>query len=893
MANTMTGKPVRSAWAGVLAGIALMMLLAPVAVTTAQQPDETVPPPRAPRARVLLKSAIDNYKVGDYELAAKAFAQVQANQNELSVIERTDFKNFAQRNSDALAAQREGSTQVRQVQEYLSAGKNADAARLLKRLQANQYLSAADRMTLASLHDNGRGAGQPGKGVEAAVPNNEKALIAAAREALKRKEYDLAAAYTEAAEKVQPFMHFPGSDTPAKVRADIVRARAKDASSAGQMANGITPDKKESVGPFTQVKKMFIKGDDKKDGPMPPDGPSMIRGPDLPPPAPIGSMGNKQPEGPLGPLVTGPTDSRPDLRQAVYPPVNESGPPGAGSANRNMARKLIKEGYEALKNNDLDTARRKALQAKELRPDLEWWEENPGRLLEDIQRRASKGSGPGANAGGKPMAPGDARILIKEARTLLMRDKIDEADKLCSQAATAQPKTWGLFEDSPDKLRADIQKARSKRDRDESARLMVEARKLFAAGKVQEARLKAESAQKLHGPYNVWDVGERPQKLLEEIQRAEGKSGSEPLSGAEAAKAAALKNGGGDFQNNRPGMAPPLVSGTAQAAAKIRAAALLQQARALQKQGNLIEAHGKAMEADQLRVTFGPEEDSPAAVLVSLAAQCERTVDQLLQRASERIQNHPTDANRFKNAAEDINAARLMARTFRLDSMRIEQKAQWLQQAAASSGQPLIAARTPGGAQAGGPSLPPPLPDSPAGKNRLLGLEKLDKARLELTAGNLAMARRLAEDAFNPVYGIQEEAGLVLRSIDADEYNHNVNMANRNADAGIDAYQRGEFRQAAGIFNSIDMRLVQADKARRIGEYMSGPGMQPATLQLVGAKELVPAANSSTKPGSATATDLPGDDLTQNYRAMEEIQFQQMRDRGMNVQRTAMELFKA
>ena len=45
--------------------------------------------------------------------------------------------------------------------------------------------------------------------------------------------------------------------------------------------------------------------------------------------------------------------------------------------------------------------------------------------------------------------------------------------------------------------------------------------------------------------------------------------------------------------------------------------------------------------------------------------------------------------------------------------------------------------------------------------------------------------------------------------------------------------------------------------------------------------------------GSATATDLPGDDLTQNYRAMEEIQFQQMRDRGMNVQRTAMELFKA
>ena len=48
--------------------------------------------------------------------------------------------------------------------------------------------------------------------------------------------------------------------------------------------------------------------------------------------------------------------------------------------------------------------------------------------------------------------------------------------------------------------------------------------------------------------------------------------------------------------------------------------------------------------------------------------------------------------------------------------------------------------------------------ETPANPNRMLGLEILDKARLELKAGNLVMAKRLAEEAFNPQYGIQAEA---------------------------------------------------------------------------------------------------------------------------------------
>src|SRR6185369_5277505 len=99
--------------------------------------------------------------------------------------------------------------------------------------------------------------------------------------------------------------------------------------------------------------------------------------------------------------------------------------------------------------------------------------------------------------------------------------KLDEAERLCGQAGAITSARWGLFEDNPDKLRSDIQKARSRREREESVRLMTDARRLYAQGNYHEAKVKAWQAQKLHqGPYSIWDL-DRPQKLLDEIHRAE------------------------------------------------------------------------------------------------------------------------------------------------------------------------------------------------------------------------------------------------------------------------------------------------------------------------------------------------------------------------------------
>ncbi len=343
------------------------------------------------------------------------------------------------------------------------------------------------------------------------------------------------------------------------------------------------------------------------------------------------------------------------------------------------------------------------------------------------------------------------------------------------------------------------------------------------------------------------------------------------------------------------------MAGANQASNKVRATALIQEARALQKKGLLIEARIKATDAEQLRVIFGPDDDTPGNVLLSLAAQCERRVDQLIKQASEDVQNHAADLGRFQRADVAMKETRMLAQTFRLDTARIDQKYDWLRQAALAAGAPppanLAQASSSGIVQTGG-IMPQPLPggagqklpasllDAPSSQNRALGLQKLDKARLELQNGQLALARRLVEEAFTPMYGVQEEAAIVMNTIDADDYNHRVIMANRNTEAGIEAFYRGDLRQAATILQGVDVKLVQPDKARRLGEILSSPQMQP--VQQVDAKQPV------AVPGKATATDLqPGDELTAQVRAIEEIQFQQMRERNMTVRSTALELFKA
>src|SRR5439155_4663900 len=76
---------------------------------------------------------------------------------------------------------------------------------------------------------------------------------------------------------------------------------------------------------------------------------------------------------------------------------------------------------------------------------------------------------------------------------------------------------------SPDKLQSDLNKARQKHDQEESVKVLAEARKVYEKGDLDTATKLAFQAQKLHGPYSIWDLGDRPNKLLDEIQTARTK----------------------------------------------------------------------------------------------------------------------------------------------------------------------------------------------------------------------------------------------------------------------------------------------------------------------------------------------------------------------------------
>src|SRR5262249_19563605 len=69
----------------------------------------------------------------------------------------------------------------------------------------------------------------------------------------------------------------------------------------------------------------------------------------------------------------------------------------------------------------------------------------------------------------------------------------------------------------------DLQKARAKTDKIESAKVLAEARQCFDQNKLDEAESLCYRAERLHGPYTMWDGGDRPQKILAEIQTARAK----------------------------------------------------------------------------------------------------------------------------------------------------------------------------------------------------------------------------------------------------------------------------------------------------------------------------------------------------------------------------------
>jgi type II secretory pathway component GspD/PulD (secretin)/tetratricopeptide (TPR) repeat protein len=817
-----------------------------------------------PQARSALKQGYDLYRRGDYEQAGKYFARAQALQQELTAAERRDLANYISRNNTALQLRRDGQLQLTKAQDALRQGRTREAADLIMIANANEYLTPQDRNLLTKLNESVRttrtGAAMP------AVPGNAsyKSLLSQARMALQQGDIDQAESLAHEAERVHSgptWMHLPWSDSPAKVIRDAQSTRRK------LMQEAMKSNAPKDVSPLKGIKKFF--------------------------------RFNKEPDqqeyfGP-GPILNSPSSPRAgnqktsDGRNGQYHDfLAEKTPRGSNSSdNTTQARLLIQKGYEALRAKDYETARKYAFQAKELRPNLTFSEQNPDSLLTAIQQASAtasrtSSSGPIIQASASSPAPAEAykdpHVLLREARAALNQNKLDEAEQLCARAAGQPDAHWGYFEDSPAKLRVDIQKKRTRQDREKSVELLAEARKLFAQGRYDEARNLAWRAQQLHGTYNVWELGDRPQKLLSEIEKAQQK---------------AVQTSG----KMQESMARPYNPVVGPANAKQRARELLAEARQLQSRGLLIEARAKISAAQQLGGQFSPLENGPDIVMRDLNALCARQIDMLVQRANTALSN-AADSTRVRKAEADLATARSLAVAFGQDLGRIDQAVATLRQAQLNGGIVLASAvgtPTPAGPMpASNLNSETPIPAAAAPNSA--GKDLLDRARLELKAGNTHMARRIAEEAFDAKYGVQREAQAMLRSIDTEEHNQTVLAARRSAEAAVDAYRRKDFKSARSIFVALDIRLLSPEMQRLVREISAQPEMQPEGAQRVAAKENFGVVPAIDIPGKALVSDQAPSGSKggiEEYRAMEEIAFQKLHKKSLEVQAKAIEAMRA
>ena len=332
-------------------------------------------------------------------------------------------------------------------------------------------------------------------------------LIERARIALGRRDFDEAEKLARTAEETAGQWHWwsPLRDSPSKVLKDVAKAR-RSTPATPSVAPG-EPARFENIKKNNVIHRIFpgnqAKAVETTTRATSQGAPNAV--------IPVGTRGPLQPP-PLGEERTGiPNDE---------------------------AHKLLKDARRALNEDRLEDARKLLSQACETRTNYRWselwWDpDQPDRVEADLRRAQSKrcGGGASANVGASlpvprpPLTRDEARTRIKVARDWMKTGNLNEAEKVACQVRETAPRGyWGLFDDSPDKVVLDLRKMKARRDRDESDRLLAEARKALQEGHLDDAREKAARAEKLHGPYNVWEFGDRPQRLMGEITLAEAKA---------------------------------------------------------------------------------------------------------------------------------------------------------------------------------------------------------------------------------------------------------------------------------------------------------------------------------------------------------------------------------
>ena len=211
----------------------------------------------------------------------------------------------------------------------------------------------------------------------------------------------------------------------------------------------------------------------------------------------------------------------------------------ADSAKKQQALKLVEQARKAMEAGDLETAQAKAEQAERLNVVYKLFEDMPDVVLNEIAaRRASQNIArkdskvvPVRSAEEAPQA----KALLSKARAALKEGRVDEAKELALKADEMKV-AFGLFEDTPEIVLADIDRASNGAGRrstnqsvteekgvdglarqTEAIKMLRDARKLMKDGRFEEARAKALEVDAMEVALPV--TADSPELLLTDLNK--------------------------------------------------------------------------------------------------------------------------------------------------------------------------------------------------------------------------------------------------------------------------------------------------------------------------------------------------------------------------------------
>jgi type II secretory pathway component GspD/PulD (secretin) len=866
-------------WIALVGSIAMTAVpLAPLQAQTAPEAGPAAPADARPqKPRSAFQTGKELYLKGEYEAAEPLLQIANENRKQLSAAEQAQLDDYQKRNAEAVKGRRLAVEQMVKASEAINAGRTQEADSLLKALRSSKYLTAAERQQVAVLAEQakqkgGRPRGMFAKSEPAPSGLDADALLADARKACDRGDYDQAEMLAREAERAGHHSLFPWSDTPAKVMKDVQAGRSK--------------------------------------------------------------MMAKMPDGKAA---------------------------SAGDSRKNAAaRDLLRQARQAADAGDTVKARKLVKEAEALHAQLPWWEENTVEKVNDAITRAEMAAGKpattmtakaDATAGGqKPPQPADAKVMVREARQAIAENQLDKADELAKRARLVPGVKWGLFEDTPDKVLADVIKARDASNQDKATAMLSEARRKFEQGHYDEAEKLTYQAETLRTNYPLWYRGDRPDKLRAEIaskrrqaqkpllppmsadgvakkafeESAKASAGMTAKAGAPKAEAAPTmprmpspdaayadarkvqaqqmlaearrclargdQKGALDLAAQAMSMgvafnpaedSPEAVLQAVKAlqaqsqmrgnpqmaeAAHMRATQLLATARLMQKEGRLLEALHAVAEAQKCGAVFTPNDELPETVLADLRKNCQQHIDTYSAAAKTLLdQGKTAEAEKYLKYVADLCVG------YQVENQAVMQQLAEVRRALGGEA-PAVAA---------------------AGSEQ--GQQLYAEAMKELKRGDVIKARKLAEALYSGPFEMKAQAGQLLAQIDDAEYKQEVSRAATKYELGVRAYSRKEYAVAASYLQSIDLKLLDARKRAHAQEILASKDMQPHTLvQTSTEPEAAPGTGKSVAsdqaPPPAKADEPKPTGLVDQVRQRQLVELQRLREQKLQSEQQANKL---